>query len=628
MTKKNKTAAGLTLGALGIVFGDIGTSPLYALKVIFGPIGQHIPINRLNVLGIISLVFWTITITVSIKYLGFIMRANNKGEGGIMALVALVKSSSLRSKWFFIGLGLVGVALFYGDSAITPAISVLSAVEGLKVIDPSTSIIIPPLTIFVLAGLFWIQKYGTGFIGRLFGPVMTIWFLTIGLAGGWQVWHHPKILQSLSPLSGLHFISSHPLIAFVAMGAVVLTITGAEALYADMGHFGRKPIAKAWFFLVYPALTLCYLGQAQIILSNPETALNPFFFLFPESLRVTIILLAMAATLIASQSVISGAFSLTRQAIQLSFLPRMMVRQTSAREIGQIYVPFVNVTLFIIVTLLVIFFGSSESLANAYGVAVSGTLMADTILFLVIARSFWNKPKSLVALAGVIFISVDTILVTSNSSKLAHGGWLPIIFAAVVLTLISTWLKGQNVISRERKAMEGPLKEYILHLKLKDNPSIIRLPGQAVYIGHHEGLTPLALHAAVEELHELHQKVVIVYVKASTTSHVPEDERAEFNDLGFADGISQLTLTYGFHDSPNIPKSLKAVRNLSPELDFDPNSASYFVSLTKVVPTKRRNLAGWRKSIYSMMSRNSLSASDYYRLPIDRTIEISTLVKL
>jgi KUP system potassium uptake protein len=625
--KTNKAAIGLTLGALGVVFGDIGTSPLYALRVIFGPIGQHLAINRLNVYGVVSLIFWTVTLVVSIKYLAFIMRADNRGEGGIMALTALVRHSVSRHKRLFILIGLAGVALFYGDSAITPAISVLSAVEGLKIIAPSLSSYVLPITITILTALFWIQRYGTGLIGRLFGPVMLLWFVTIGLGGGWQVWHHPSILRALSPLAALDFVTARPMVAFIAMGAVVLAITGAEALYADMGHFGRPPIARAWFLLVFPALTLCYMGQGALLLHNPHVA-NSFFMLFPANLHIIIVLLATLATLIASQSVISGAFSLTRQAIQLNFLPRLTIMQTSAREIGQIYVPFVNFVLFVIVTLLILFFGSSEKLANAYGVAVSGTLAADTILFLVVMRNLLHKSKAAVILTGIMFLSVDLILVSSNASKIRHGGWLPLTVAAAFLLLVNTWLKGQSVTVKERRLMEGPLQAFITSLHSQDAPKIARLPGQAVYIGHHEGFAPLALHAAVEDLHELHEKAVIVYVQTSMAAHIPEDKRVVFNSLGYEDGISQVSLTYGFHDTPNIPKTLESVRHLSPELDFDPYTAAYFISLAKVVPTKRHNIAAWRKSLYGLMDRNALNASDYYRLPLDHTIEIRTLLKL
>jgi KUP system potassium uptake protein len=629
MSVGRKGVAGLALGAIGVVFGDIGTSPLYAIHAIFGNLGQHLPINTVNVYGIISLVLWSVMIVVSIKYIGFVMQADNRGEGGIIALVALIKSSKLpsRHKGFFILLGLLGVALFYGDSAITPAISVLSAVEGLKIVAPELSSIVIPITLVILSGLFWIQKYGTAFVGRLFGPVMVLWFLAIAAGGTWRIIQQPDILAALSPLKAIEFFVNQPVVAFVAMGAVVLAITGAEALYADMGHFGRKPIARAWFFLVFPALILCYMGQGTLILHNPAFASNPFILLFPDSLGIPMILLATVATLIASQAVISGAFSLTRQAIQLDFLPKMRILHTSARTEGQIYLPFINATLFLCVAFLVVLFGSSASLANAYGLAVSGTLAVDTVLFIVVMRTLHQKSKIYVFLATITFLSIDLLFVSSNLSKLLKGGWFPILIGAIVFIAIRTWLKGQRIVIRERIALEGSLNDFIEKIRLK-KPPIIRVPGEAIYISHHPNLAPLALHATVEELHELHEKVVIVSVEITNSSHVPEKNRAVFDNLKYNDGISHLNLFYGFHDHINIPKTLKSLRQLNPEIDFDTDTASYFISLSKVVPSNRHNLARWRKTLYSMMSRNALSSSDYYKLPIDRTVEMSSLIEL
>lgn len=618
------------MGALGVVFGDIGTNPLYVLHVIFGSAGQHLAINQVNVHGIISLVIWSVTLVVSIKYIGYVMRANNKGEGGIMALISLIKSSDLskRRKWLFIILGLIGVSLFYGDSAITPAISVLSAVEGLKVVEPSLHSLILPITFIVLASLFWIQKYGTAFVGRLFGPVMLVWFTAIALGGSWQVWQHPAILGALSPVAAITFFINQPLVAFIAMGAVVLAITGAEALYADMGHFGRAPIARAWFWLVFPALILCYMGQGALLLAQSASVVNPFILLFPESTRFSVVLLATLATLIASQSVISGAFSLTRQAVQLDFMPKMLVRQTSAREIGQIYLPFVNLSLFIMVSLLVFAFGSSVKLANAYGMAVSGTLAIDTILFLVVARSSWRKSARYMVVAAAVFCSVDLLFVTSNLSKIWHGGWVPITLAAAIFLIINTWSKGQRVIKKEREILEGSLQTFVDEIRSM-KPPLKRIPGTAVYLGHHADRAPMALHATVEELHELSERVVLVTVRTTNEAHIPEDERAVFDNLRYKDdGISHVTLSYGFHDSPNVPRTLATLRQTSPELDFDPDDAAYFISLSKVVKTNRRNLSGWRKSLYSLMSRNALSATDYYKLPVERTLEMRSLIKL
>jgi len=629
MKAAKKGMLGLAIGALGVVFGDIGTSPLYALQAIFGPLGFHVAVTPETVQGIVSLVIWAITLVVSIKYVGFVMRADNAGEGGIMALVALVKTGIMKpqTKWMFIILGLAGVALFYGDSVITPAISVLAAVEGVKTITPQVGEWIVPVTVVIISVLFWIQKYGTAWIGRLFGPIMFVWFIVMALGGGWQVVQHPTILWALSPLTALHFFVAYPAIGFIVMGAVVLAITGAEALYADMGHFGRTPIARAWFFVVFPALLLCYMGQGSLLLEHGYAAANPFMYLFPEAIRVPVIVLAMTATLIASQSVISGAFSLTRQAIQLDFLPKMLVRFTSEQKSGQIYMPFVNALLYVLVVLLVISFGSSALLANAYGIAVSGTLLMDTILFVVILRRLWKRPIRDVILAVAVFISVDVLFVLSNLFKIRDGGWAPLLVAFVVFVVMTTWTRGKRIVTRKRQLLEGDLQEYIEIIHAM-KPPLRRISGRAVYISHHPRRAPLALHAAVEELHELHEKVVVISVNVTNAAHVPEEKRATFDGLKYDDGISYLELSYGFHDTPNIPRALTKVRHLSSELEFNADDAVYFVSLSRVALTKRHILAWWRKRLYDAMDRNTMSVSDYYRLPVERTIEIRSLIKL
>jgi KUP system potassium uptake protein len=626
MVAKKQKMFGLMAGALGIVFGDIGTSPLYALRVIFGL--SHITATNESavVYGIISLLLWTLTLIVSIKYIGYVMRADNQGEGGIIALVALINGSKVRHKYILIALGLIGVALFYGDSVVTPAISVLSAVEGLHVAAPSLTDFVVPLTIIFLILLFGIQRYGTGTIGKLFGPIMFLWFVTIGAGGAWRTIQNPDVLQALSPFTAATFILNHPLAAFLSMGAVVLAVTGAEALYADMGHFGRKPIAHTWFAVVFPALILCYLGQGALIIKDPNALSNPFFLLFPSSLRIPIVILATVAALIASQAVISGAFSLTRQAIQLNILPRMLVKQTSATHIGQIFLPFVNSLLLALIIIIVLTFGSSERLAGAYGVAVSGTLAVDSILFIATMYYFWHSAKASIVLYASVFLSLEFVLIAANIPKIAHGGWLPLAFALVVIIVMRTWIVGQRLSSKERRRLEAPLKTFITDVQSKKK--LVRLPGQAIYIGHHIGLTPSALRIAVEELHELHERVVIVYVQTSLAAHVPIEERAAFDELGYADGISQVTITYGFHDSPNIPKALDSIRGISPELDFDPYKAVYFISLSRVIASRRRGMPTWQKHLYTTMSRNALSASDYYHLPVGDTIEMRTLIKV
>jgi KUP system potassium uptake protein len=627
-TKKGKII--LAVAALGVVFGDIGTSPLYALQAVFGPLGRGLQINTLNIHGIISLIIWSVTIVVSVKYVVFLMRADNEGEGGIIALIGLIKNSRTHSKYsaFFIFLGLVGLALFYGDSVITPAISVLSAVEGVKVVFPHLESLILPATAFVLAVLFWIQKYGTGIIGRFFGPVMLLWFLVIGIAGAWQVGLHPEILAAVSPLAAIDFFVAQPFVAFIAMSAVMLTITGAEALYADMGHFGRPPISRAWFFVVFPALMACYMGQGALLLADPEAISNPLVLLFPEALRFSVVILATLATLIASQSVISGAFSLTRQAVHLNFLPKMMIRHTSNHEAGQVYLPFVNFILFVSVTLLVFLFGSSQRLAGAYGMAVSITLAIDTVLFVVVVRTLWKKSLLVVGAAVLAFLTVDMLFVASNISKILHGGWFPLAIATLVLLFVTTWIKGQKIVSKQRMALEGSLTTFVEKLRAKEI-RVARVKGSAVYIGHHEDLAPLALHATIEKLHELHEKVVIVSVRVTNTAHVSEKERAVLDTLGHEDdGISHVVLTYGFHDLINVPKALKSMRGLSTELDFNPDESAYFVSHAKIVPTKGHNMARWRKSLYALMARNATRQSDYYKLPTEQTVEMSSLIKL
>lgn len=625
---KKKGLSLLAIGALGVVFGDIGTSPLYAMQALFGSGGQHLANNQETVFGIISLIIWSITLIVSVKYVGFIMKADNKGEGGILALVGLVKSGSLKKRTtrFFIFVGLIGLSLFYGDSVITPAISVLSAVEGIKVVAPHVEGIILPITLLILVSLFWIQKYGTNTIGKLFGPVMAVWFITIGLGGFWQVTQYPAILEALSPVTAIMFCFSQPLIAFIAMSAIVLAITGAEALYADMGHFGRAPIARAWFFLVFPALTLCYMGQGALMMKGPDVTVSLFIQLFPDVVRIPVIILATLATLIASQSVISGAFSLTKQAVQLNFLPKMLVKHTSNREIGQIYLPFVNFLLAIAVMATVIIFHTSENLAGAYGIAVSGTLAADTVLFIVVLKSIKKRPIGILYAAGLAFLPIDFIFISSNVPKIFHGGILPILIGISAFILMTTWIKGERVVEAKRQLMEGNLQDFVHEVRMAE-PTIKRIAGEAVYLGHHTMLTPLALRATVEELHELPERVIIVSIKTSTAAHVSDEHRITLDEsLNNVSGISHVTLLYGFNDRINVPHALR--RHLNPILTFDETQIVYFVSLTQVVLTKRHTLAQWRKFLYRLMARNALTASDYYKLPVNRTEEMQSLIKL
>ncbi len=619
----------LAIGALGVVFGDIGTSPLYAFRAIFSHSELTGAIAEPLIYGIVSLVIWSVILVVCVKYLGFIMRANNNGEGGIMALAALLHNAVLsrRTKLTLTLLGVAGVSLFYGDSIITPAISVLSAVEGVQIVAPSLQQAIIPATLIILASLFILQHKGTAVIGRLFGPIMFVWFSIMAAGGLGQVVAHPAVLQVLSPSVAFQFFIQQPTLAFIAMGSVVLAITGAEALYADMGHFGRRPIARTWFWLVFPALTLNYMGQAALITHDHGAIANPFYLLFPEVTRIPIVILATLATLIASQSVISGAFSLTRQAVQLKYLPRLLIKHTSNKEFGQIYVPFVNWTLFVLVVLLVIGFGSSAKLATAYGIAVSGTLAIDTVLFLAVARFLWHKQLSVIISGAVLFLTVDLLFVSSNLSKILHGGWFPILLAAVVCTAIVTWMQGQKIITKERLALEGTLDHFVK--QLRRSKTITRLPGSAVYLSLHPNYTPLALRATVDRLHELPAHEVIVTLKTLPEPHVPEAELNSFNAQRYEDdGISHITLSFGFKDTPNIPNALHDARGAGKELNFDLDTVSYFVSTLNVVSTHRHNLTRWQKLLYITMSKNAASPTAYYKLPLERTVEMSSYIKL
>jgi KUP system potassium uptake protein len=624
--------AALTLGALGVVFGDIGTSPLYALQTVFTADHHAVHTNPADVYGVISLVFWTITMIVSVKYVTFIMRADNGGEGGIMALTALVEGlhlKSARAKLILVMLGILGASLFYGDGMITPAISVLSAVEGLKVAAPSLGSLVLPITVAVITLLFGIQRFGTQVVGNLFGPVMAVWFGVLALVGVREIAKHPGVIKGLSPSYGVQFFLNHGGVAFIALGSVVLAVTGAEALYADMGHFGRSPIRRAWFLLVFPALTLNYLAQASLILRSPKAVANPFFLLMPSWAQVPMVLLATVATVIASQAVISGAFSVTRQAVQLGFLPRLTFRQTSEHEIGQIYVPAINHGLFIAVVALVVGFGSSAALASAYGVAVTGTFILNTVLFLVVARMLWHKPKRLIALGAVVFLSIEVTFFAANLTKVVHGGWLPLVIAAVIFTVLVTWRKGRDRVSANRTREEGPLREFVKHLDARD-VSIARVPGTAVFLHASPGTTPLALRANVEHNHVLHENVVILTIENERVPHVAESDRLVPDDVGDpGDQITRLTARFGFQDAVDVPTTLRTADSLGlleGSCNFD--VASYFLSQITIVPSDAPGMSMWRKKLFLNLARNAASASEYFRLPDNRTVMIGERIDL
>jgi KUP system potassium uptake protein len=623
--------AALTFGALGVVFGDIGTSPLYALQTLFAADHHAVRPTQSAVYGVISLVFWTITIIVSVKYVTFIMRADNEGEGGIMALIALVQRGvRLEHRWAkaaLVALGIFGASLFYGDGMITPAISVLSAVEGLEVAAPSLDHLVVPITLVILTVLFAIQRFGTGAVGRAFGPVMGAWFAIIALAGLGKVIDHPGILRSISPTYGIDFLFEHGHVAFIALGSVVLTITGAEALYADMGHFGRSPIRRAWFAFVFPALVLNYMGQGALIVDSPQAIDNPFFLLFPHWARIPMVLAATAATVIASQAVISGAFSVTRQAVRLGFLPRLTIRHTSRHEVGQVYVPAVNWGIFVAVVALVVGFGSSAALASAYGIAVTGTLAIDTLLFFVVVRHLWHKPMWLAVTGCVAFLIVDLTFFSANLTKVLHGGWFPLSIALVVFVVLTTWQRGREIVTRNRTEEEGPLRDFIEEIRELD-PPVYRAPSTAVFLNANIETTPLALRANVEHNRTVHACVVIMSIETERVPHVPVDERVTIDDLGYGDdGITHVTARYGFMDKINVPGTLRmASDRVEGKLDLD--GASYFLSRISIVQTDAPGMSRWRKRLFIAIARNAANPVALFGLPDDQTVVLSSHIDL
>lgn len=624
--------AALTLAALGVVFGDIGTSPLYALQTVFSADHHAIAPTRDGVFGVISLVFWAITIVVSLKYLTVIMRADNDGEGGIMALISLVQGVRGRSRRTTIGLvvlGIFGASLFYGDGMITPAISVLSAVEGLQVVSPGLEQLVVPLTIAILLGLFSIQRYGTGVVGRFFGPVMALWFGVLALAGLREVARRPEVLKGLSPTYAVTFFGQHPVTAFTALGSVVLVVTGAEALYADMGHFGRSPIRRAWFLAAFPALTLNYLGQAALILGSPRTIDNPFFLLVPQWARIPMVVLATLAAVIASQAVISGAFSVTRQAVQLGFLPRLTIHHTSAQEVGQVYAPAINWGIFAAIVMLVLGFESSSRLASAYGIAVTGTLAIDTLLFFYVVRALWHKPRWMAVGGGAAFLTVDLAFFSANVPKVVHGGWFPLSIAAVVFTVLTTWQRGRQIVTANRTEEEGPLQAFVDELHATD-PPVPRVPGTAIFLNPTMETTPLAMRANVEHNHVLHEHVVVVSVVTRPVPHVPVAERIAIDDLGYADdGIVHVSTRFGFQDDLDIPQALTLACDAG--LDITPDDvagATFFVSRIILRRTSTAGLRAWRKKLFMAISRNAANPVDYFCLPVDRTIIMGSVIDL
>jgi KUP system potassium uptake protein len=629
------TARGaLELGALGVVFGDIGTSPLYTVQTVFSPSDPHrVHVSSQNVFGVISLIFWSVVLIVFVTYVLLVMRADNDGEGGIMALITLIRRYSMpsgrRTAVILAALGVFGASLFFGDSMITPAISVLSAFEGVQVAAPSVGSIVLPLTAAVLIGLFVLQRQGTQAVGRLFGPVMAFWFATIAAWGIHGIVDDPSILKALSPVYAATFLFGHFGTAFFSMAAVVLAVTGAEALYADMGHFGRGPITRAWMFLVFPACILNYLGQGALVLTHPASAIaNPFFVLVPHWALIPMVILAAAATVIASQAVISGAFSLTFQAAQIGYLPRLRIAHTSEERMGQIYVPWINWALMIAVLVLVFAFRTATALAYAYGVAVTGTITISTLLFFYIARQQWRKPLWMIVPIAAVLLSLDLLFFAANLTKLPHGAWLPLLVGLLVFTVLTTWQKGRQLVTRERVRDEGPLRAFIEGLHAR-KPPLHRVPGTAIFLNRGKETTPLAMRANVEHNEVLHDTVIILDIKTLPVPHVPGTERLDIDDLGYkGDRIFHVTARFGYADNPNVPSLLPLIRQAAPEGALDTSKISYFLSTIEIRRGNTPGMSRWRKRIFVATARLTADAAEYFQLPRERTVIMGSRIEL
>jgi len=633
VSRRAAAQGALALGALGVVFGDIGTSPLYTVQTVFAPSDPHpVKVSHDTIFGIVSLIFWSVTIIVTVTYVLLVMRADNDGEGGIMALIALIRRRALpggsRAKAVLAALGIFGASLFFGDSMITPAISVLSAVEGVEVAAPSVSSLVIPITVAIIVVLFVVQRLGTGAVGQMFGPVMAVWFTVIGVLGVRGVVTHPVILEALSPSYAVSFLFGHFGTAFYSLTAVVLAVTGAEALYADMGHFGRGPVRRAWLLLVFPACILNYLGQGALILGRPATISNPFFLLAPGWSRLAMVFLATVATVIASQAVISGAFSVAHQAGQLGYLPRLRIQYTSEEMMGQIYIPWVNWLLLAGVLTLVLAFRTSAALAYAYGTAVTGTITITTLLFFYYARHQWRWPLWVVLAGGGALIAIDLLFFAANLTKLVHGAWLPLLIGLIAFTIFTTWQRGRELVTERRVRAEGPLPEFIGYLHAMD-PPLHRVPGTAVFLNRGKATAPLAMRANVEHNEILHEYVLILSVETTPAPHVPAEERLRIDDLGYSDDrIVHVTARYGYMDQTSVPDLLPLIHGADGDNPLHDDRLSYFLSRIELVPGHAPGMNRWRKRLFIATSRITADAADALRLPRERTVIIGSRIEL
>jgi KUP system potassium uptake protein len=611
----------LVIGASGVVFGDIGTSPLYALQATMA--GAHpLAVNVINIYGVISLIFWSLISVVTIKYVFTIMHADNNGEGGSLALLALIKrklGAEGNISWLVI-LGLFATALFYSDSMITPAVSVISAVEGLDVVNHSFKPFVVPISLIILFGLFVIQSRGTAMVGKLFGPVMLIYFIVIAVMGIVNILPHPQVLWALNPYYIIPFFTAHPLLSFLSLGAVIYAATGAEALYADMGHFGRKPIMMAWLYIVFPALILNYMGQAALMITQPDTVANPFFHMVPAGYLWPLVILATMATIIASQAVISGAYSVTQQAIQLGFMPRLRITHTSSDAAGQIYVPIVNWGLLVMVAILILTFRSSANLLPAYGLAVVGTMLITTIMMGVMIFRIWKVNFWLGLLGVSVFLVVDSLYLASGLAKLFEGAWFPILVGMVIFTLLTTWSAG-------RKLMQARLDESALPITVfirSASNSATRVAGTAVFMtSTPDGVPPALLHN-LKHNKVLHERIILLTVKTIGVPVVPEDERCRMEDLG--QGFHRLVLRYGFMQETDVPAALKLVKSCG--ADFNMMDTSFFLARQTLLPSARPGMAIWREHLFSWMLRNAEGAMAFFRLPTNRVVELGSQVEI
>ena len=622
-TAKKSLLFPLMVGAVGVVYGDIGTSPLYALKETFsGPHG--LPPQPNNILGILSLVFWALAIVVSLKYVLFMMRADNKGEGGIMALIALTRriaADNPRLRWILASLGLFGAALFYGDSMITPAISVLSAVEGISLATPALESWIVPMALVGLVLLFFFQHRGSARMGKLFGPVMGIWFAVLALLGVINIVEYPGVLKAVNPSYGLDMLLHHGWHGFLVLGTVVLVITGAEALYADMGHFGKRPIQFAWFGFVWPALLLNYFGQGALLMHMPEAARNPFYLMAPSWALYPLIALATLATVIASQAVITGAFSVTRQAIQLGYIPRMQILHTSESEAGQIYIPFVNWFLLLGVVALVVGFGSSSDLAAAYGIAVTGTMAIDTLLAFFVVYGLWRWHWATAAAVMTLFLVVDIAFISANATKILHGGWFPLLIATAIFILLATWKKGRRILIRR---LHADAMDVSLFLTSIERHPPIRVPGTAVFLTASSNGVPHALLHNLAHNKVLHERVILLTVMTADVPYVAENERIKIEPLG--GGFYRTLFHFGYKDEPDVPATLAQCEPLGPE--FNMLETSFFFSRETLISTRIPGMAPWREKLFITMARNAASAMTLFKIPTNRVIELGAQIEL